>query len=475
MNQPILMKAAPGSGVPAGQAESRNGKKFQEMDRLGRGPGSAEYWKKRGIAQKLAYARWLARDRGISCLSEFRKIAPEPIYRCVCSSDENRRKAGLIPKQKRPMVESADNPLTAYLREHGLLKKDIHTIPPEKYVALCRAGVSLFGISSRRDFGRFFPQDAVIRNRKEGLWGRIGLEDKRHEGKAPSTKSKKEPDKTQNPDLPGSAKDEFTGDDFLELFDEQDIQGESDSEPESIFEDPKKLDSYIPEAPETSSPAQGNFRGSPARGPLLSDSNSLPRHEENVRMIFHKLITWSRCSRKEKPRLKKTLFMEIQKGDPERAARLFCRVGMPPDEKDAAGQTVLHRAAEHKNPEVLRQILKIGETDPNLQDSMGNTPLMAAATEDRANSISILYSNGARLDQRNDSKQTALMLAAWEGNTQSVRVLLSIGANPLCRDTHKKNAADYAALEGHTQIERLIRNSSRKKPGRKKGKDIQDE
>lgn len=463
------MKAAPGSGVPAGEAESRNGKKFKEMDRLGRGPNCGKYWKTKGVAQKLAYARWLARERGIRKISEFRKIAPEPVYHCVRASRENIAKAGLAPRQKRRVMDFADNPLTVYLRERGLLKKDIHSIPAETYVALCRKGISLFNISSRRDFCRFFPQDAVIRNRKEGFWGRIGLEDKRQEGTS-FRNPKKDSGKKQDPDLPGIPKNEFTGDDFLKLFDEQEPPDEAASEPESIFEDPKKLDSYIPEAPETPFPAQRNFRGSPARGPLLSDSNSLARHEDNIHRIFHKLVTWSRCPRNEKPRLKKTLFREVQKGDPARAALIICRVGMPLDEKDAAGQTILHRAAEHKSPEVLRQILKIEGVDPNVPDGLGNTPLMAAATEDRADSISLLYYNGARLNQRNESKQTALMLAAWEGNTKSVKLLLSLGANPVYRDTHKKNAANYAKLEGHTQIEQLIRNSSRKKTGKKKGK-----
>ena len=476
MNQPILMKAAPGSGVPAGKAESRNGKRFEEMDRIGRGPNCRDYWKTKGLDQKLAYARWLARRRGVTKLSDFRKIAPEPIYFCVRSSDENQRKAGLSPMQKRRAVESSDNPLTTYLKEHGLLKKDIYRIPVKIYVALCRQGVSLFNISSRRDFGRFFPQDAVLRNRNEELWDLVGLEDRRKES-TPPKRAKPEKRKKQGREKTESKehRGEFAGEDFLEFFDEQVSQrGAEDSEPESIFEDPKTLDSYIPEAPEQPPSPQKEFRGSPARGILLSDSSSMGRHEDNIHRIFSKLVTWNRCPRKEKPRLKKTLFREVQKGDPERAARLICRVGMPLDERDAAGQTLLHRAIENKNSAMLQRILSIEEVGPNVQDSLGNTPLMAAATENKADAISLLHSRGAKLNQRNESGQTAIMLAAWEGNTKSVKALLSLGADHRCRDAHKNNALDYAKMEGHSQIEKLIREASRKKPGRKRGKDNQD-
>ncbi|MBD3389477.1 hypothetical protein GF415_00795 [Candidatus Micrarchaeota archaeon] len=475
MNQPMLMKAAPGSGVPAGEAESRNGKKFEEMDKSGRGPNCREYWKTKGIDQKLAYARWLAKRRRITKLSEFRKIAPEPIYFCVRSSDENQRKAGLSPKQKRRAVESSDNPLTTYLREHRLLKKDIHKIPTELYVALCRKGVSIFNISSRRDFGRFFPRDAVFRNRNEELWDRVGLEDKRKEGTFPK-KGKAGSRKNQDRKKPESKKhgDEFAGEDFLEFFDEQSMQEDAEKpEPASIFEDPNTLDSYLPEAPEKASRPLREFRGSPAGAPLLSDSSSLDRHEENIRRIFFKLVTWNRCPTEEKTRLKKTLFREVQKGGPERAARLICRVGMPLDEKDAAGQTLLHRAAENTNPRMLQHLLKIEGMDPNVQDGLGNTPLMAAATENNAAPLSLLRRRGAKLNQRNESGQTALMLAAWEGNTKSVKVLLSLGADYRCRDVHKNNAAEYAKMEGHPHIEKLIREVSRKKTRKKKGKSDQ--
>lgn len=472
MNQPILMKAAPSPGVPAGKAESRNGKRFEEMDKRGRGPNCRDYWKTKGLDQKLAYARWLARRRGVTKLSDFRKIAPEPIYFCVRSSDENQRKAGLSPMQKRRAVESSDNPLTTYLSENGLLKKDIHRIPVEIYVALCRQGISLFNISSRRDFGRFFPQDAVLRNRNEELWDLVGLEDKRKES-TPLKRTKPEKRKKQGRERPESKEHsgEFVEDSFLEFFDEQGYRGDAEKpEPESIFEDPKTLDSYIPEAPEQPASPQKEFRGSPARGISLSDSSLMGRHENNIHMIFSKLVTWNRCPIREKPRLKKTLFREVQKGDPERAARIICRVGMPLDERDAAGQTLLHRAIEHKNSGMLQRILSIEGVDPNVQDSLGNTPLMASATENKADAISLLHSRGAKLNQRNESGQTALMLAAWEGNTKAVKALLSLGADHSYRDAHKNNALDYAKMEGHSQLEQLIREASRKKTRKKKGK-----
>lgn len=92
--------------------------------------------------------------------------------------------------------------------------------------------------------------------------------------------------------------------------------------------------------------------------------------------------------------------------------------------------SVLNRAVEGGNPEVVRTVLRAG-ADPNARGETGMTPLMVAAFFGNRAIIEVLLENAANKDLVEDRrKDTALLIAVRRGNSDAVKALLSAKSNP---------------------------------------------
>lgn len=88
----------------------------------------------------------------------------------------------------------------------------------------------------------------------------------------------------------------------------------------------------------------------------------------------------------------------------------------------------------------------------NATDDDGETALMDAADERRADTVRVLIANGANVNQADEDGETALMIAADEGRLETVRLLLEAGANVNARDDDGETALDKALDERHRAV-----------------------
>jgi ankyrin repeat protein len=118
------------------------------------------------------------------------------------------------------------------------------------------------------------------------------------------------------------------------------------------------------------------------------------------------------------------------------------------DEPNSVGNTPLLMAASAGNAEAVRMLLDAG-ADLRNRDEEGNTALIAAADQEYSNTIEtikVLLQRGAKLEDVNNEGENALHLAAQSGNTENAIVLLNAGANPDSRDKTNRTAMFHAAL-----------------------------
>lgn len=86
----------------------------------------------------------------------------------------------------------------------------------------------------------------------------------------------------------------------------------------------------------------------------------------------------------------------------------------------------------------------------------GQTLLMKAAYQGKADLIEDLIRRGVPLDAANAQGHTALMLAAYAGQHEAVRMLLAGGADRTVRTKTGRAAADMAREGGHEEIAALL-------------------
>jgi len=114
-------------------------------------------------------------------------------------------------------------------------------------------------------------------------------------------------------------------------------------------------------------------------------------------------------------------------------------------------------AAAEGNETVVEGCLAARE-NPNIQDSHGTTPLIAASTWGFASVVCRLLQAGAALDvvmYRN--KWTALHAAASQGHGKVVMLLLQAGADPLMKDAH---GSAFMSYPSHLPSVRILRGQS---------------
>jgi ankyrin repeat protein len=141
-------------------------------------------------------------------------------------------------------------------------------------------------------------------------------------------------------------------------------------------------------------------------------------------------------------------------------------LGVPPDERDAKGRTLLARVCS-KGYASLRpmpafpvaRILVESGADVNAVDRHGQTPLMNSAGSGAADIAALLLSSGAEVDAATTDGQTALMIAAGKGYKEIAELLLEAGANPNARTRRELNNAyplSAAVASGNPELVKML-------------------
>ncbi|KAF8539937.1 hypothetical protein BDD12DRAFT_980659, partial [Trichophaea hybrida] len=116
---------------------------------------------------------------------------------------------------------------------------------------------------------------------------------------------------------------------------------------------------------------------------------------------------------------------------------------------------LLHVATRMKYPQVVEAVLTAGA---NKEACLGGkTPLIVSAESGDVATAEVLLRNEARIDAKDDRKQTALLLAATKGHNTMVSLLVNSGANKEERDDgYERTALHFAASNGHDSTVLLL-------------------
>lgn len=109
------------------------------------------------------------------------------------------------------------------------------------------------------------------------------------------------------------------------------------------------------------------------------------------------------------------------------------------------GEGALHIVARRSDALYLRALLQADDSNPNLQDRRGNTPLIVAVEQNWVEGVVILLRYKANPNLPNAGGETPLIRAVQMHNEEMVRRLIEAGANPDKADYGSgKSARDYA-------------------------------
>lgn len=120
---------------------------------------------------------------------------------------------------------------------------------------------------------------------------------------------------------------------------------------------------------------------------------------------------------------------------------------------DAKGISVLQHAVVMDGHTVVRFLVSNG-ADPNIGPSHSPTALHNASS-DRA-IAKLLIDRGARVDARDNKGQTPLMWAAGNNKADVVALLLESGADPTVADGQSTTGRHHAAFRGAVDSARLL-------------------
>ena len=109
--------------------------------------------------------------------------------------------------------------------------------------------------------------------------------------------------------------------------------------------------------------------------------------------------------------------------------------------------TVLHRAAEGRNDEIIEKLLSLG-LDIDSRRSAGTTPLMVAAVNGRLNAFNFLLERGSDPTLKNNNGMTVLHRAAEGRNDEIIEKLLSLGLDIDSRRSAGTTPLMVAAVNG---------------------------
>lgn len=144
----------------------------------------------------------------------------------------------------------------------------------------------------------------------------------------------------------------------------------------------------------------------------------------------------------------------IQVGN-ERAVKIFLKAGVKPNEKDSSGFTPLLKAAS-LNRAAVAAVLIDAKADINVRDSQGFTPLHWAAFKGFPEMTKLLVERGADVNAKSNMGLTPVMQATMWGHDRIVAYLLSKGARPNETDNEGLTALHNAVSDGHVKVVKAL-------------------
>jgi ankyrin repeat protein len=132
--------------------------------------------------------------------------------------------------------------------------------------------------------------------------------------------------------------------------------------------------------------------------------------------------------------------------------QLCLAAGANPNTKDSFGRTSLSWAAIEGNLSILQTLLQVPVIDINTQDNIRLTPLMLACMNENNPCVQELLSRGSLVDLQDYIGRTALILAASQGYINNVTTLLAHRADKTIPDQTGQIPYDYAFNNGHALV-----------------------
>lgn len=186
-------------------------------------------------------------------------------------------------------------------------------------------------------------------------------------------------------------------------------------------------------------------------------------------------------------RLPDELDAAIRRGEMKKMVK-WLKKGDVVDAQDKDGNTLLHNAVAHGQPDFIRELVKRGATmevpnidggtalmaaaqlgahteislllessaDANWQNHYGATALHTAAAHNKPGALSLLIDASAMVDLQTEPGYTALMLAAGAGADQCVRILLDAGASTELQNNLEQTALRIAEIKGRASTQLLL-------------------
>lgn len=121
-----------------------------------------------------------------------------------------------------------------------------------------------------------------------------------------------------------------------------------------------------------------------------------------------------------------------------------------PNIANKEGYAPIHRAAANNNLQIIE--LLISQTNVNVQDVNGNTPLIYAVGQQSYDASQLLLENGADVNVANNQGVTPLANAVMFGDIRMVELLLANKADV----NQKVNGQEIALLTDNIQIKELL-------------------
>jgi len=168
--------------------------------------------------------------------------------------------------------------------------------------------------------------------------------------------------------------------------------------------------------------------------------------------------------------------------DRDQQLRDLLRRGMDPNRKSPNQQTPLTMAAREDSWKAFDVLLASPKIDVNLPNAHDETPLMYtallgdlprsqkllskgarinqpgwsalhyAAIKGHSKIVSLLISNGAKVNEHSPDGDTPLILAVRSGDVDTVQALIRAGADPLLSNFKAQNAIETAQSEGRRSL-----------------------
>lgn len=137
--------------------------------------------------------------------------------------------------------------------------------------------------------------------------------------------------------------------------------------------------------------------------------------------------------------------------------RVLLERGADPDARDGDGNAAIHLATAHENAEHILPVLLAHSADIDSRTRKGETPLMIAVKNGRADIVKLLIDSGADIGAKDDFEYNAFHHSAYQERADIVRILLANWADVDGVSRYGRTALHIAADRGHGSVVKVLK------------------